>query len=58
MPLYTMKRKDAHTTTGTHRASTSPLRRPREKKLTAMTITSASMSASVNSRMESFTTFG
>ena len=58
MPFHFMKRNAAATTTGTHMASTSPLRRPSEKKDTAMTMASASRRASVNSAMDSFTTFG
>ena len=58
IPLIFINRKDEHTTTGTHIARTIPLLRPRENRLAAITIISASTSASVNSPIELFTTFG
>ena len=58
MPIASIAMKTMTRTSGMDRATTSPARTPRLRKLTASTITIASKSALVNSPMASRTTSG
>ena len=58
MPEYSMKTKVAASTSGMATATTRPARRPRLRKLTTSTITTASNSALVKPPTASSTTAG
>jgi len=53
-----MQVNTVHSTSGMASATTIPARTPRLTKLTASTMITASMSASMNSPIDSSTTFG
>jgi len=58
MPLASMKMKTSASTSGTDMATTMPVRKPNDTKLTPSTITSASRKERVNSVTAASTTFG